>query len=448
MKLEGKSLLGDFFKFIIPSVVAQWVFTLYTMIDGIFVARGVSEIALTAVNISAPFTVVLFSISILFAVGNSTVVAIQLGTGQKENANRAFSQNLVFLAILSLLLTGLVLFNLEHVAHFLGATASNMEYVCTYIGTIASFAIFFILSYSFEMLIKTDGHPKKAMVIVTTGAVLNCILDYLMIMVWNWGVFGAAFATGLSQAIVCILYILHFLGKRSSLSFTRFRWTPSLFIREIQNGASSGLIEFSSGFYVFLFNQMILLHLSEDALVSFTIIGYMNALIVMSMAGISQGSQPLISYYYGKNEEKKCRKLLKYGLGASLVLAIAFAAVSFLGTDWLISLFISPEHTALREYSVSVFRIFALSFLIVGFNIVIGGYFTSKEEALKAITLSLGRGFILITISIFLLTALFGGAGIWWAPLLSEATCLIIAIAFLLWKKNTCQGRNVDSTKL
>ena len=84
MKLEGKSLKSDFLRFIIPSIIAQWVFSLYTMVDGIFVARGVSEVALTAVNISMPFTTGLFSISILFAVGNSTIVAILLGQGEKE----------------------------------------------------------------------------------------------------------------------------------------------------------------------------------------------------------------------------------------------------------------------------------------------------------------------------------------------------------------------------
>ena len=84
MRLEGKSLKSDFLRFIIPSIIAQWVFSLYTMVDGIFVARGVSEVALTAVNISMPFTTGLFSISILFAVGNSTIVAILLGQGEKE----------------------------------------------------------------------------------------------------------------------------------------------------------------------------------------------------------------------------------------------------------------------------------------------------------------------------------------------------------------------------
>ena len=102
MKLEGKSLKSDFLRFIIPSIIAQWVFSLYTMVDGIFVARGVSEVALTAVNISMPFTTGLFSISILFAVGNSTIVAILLGQGEKERANEVFTQNVPFDAVRNL----------------------------------------------------------------------------------------------------------------------------------------------------------------------------------------------------------------------------------------------------------------------------------------------------------------------------------------------------------
>jgi len=349
MKLEGKSLFHDFLKFIIPSVVAQWVFTLYTMIDGIFVANGVSDTALAAVNISAPFVNILFSIAIIFAVGNSTVVAIRLGEGKKQEANKAFSQNLAFLIILSLVITTLVLFNLKNIATLLGATDSTLQYVCDYIGTIAPFSACFILSYSFEMLIKTDGHPKKAMIIVTIGAVLNCVLDYLMIMVWGWGVKGAAFATALSQLCVCVLYLIHFLGKSATLSLTKFTWTPNLFVREIQNGASSGLIEFSSGFSIFLFNQMILHYLSEDALKSFAIIGYMSALIIMSMQGIAQGTQPLISYYYGKGNHGRCKKLLHYGLVSAGVFSIAFCLFCFLGTDWLVSLFnLESAHVSLR----------------------------------------------------------------------------------------------------
>lgn len=185
MKLEGTSIKQDFLRFIIPSIIAQWVFTLYTMIDGIFVARGVSETALTAVNISFPFVAALFSISLLFAVGTSTVVAILLGEGKQKRVNEVFTQNIVVLVVLSLAISAGVLMNLEGFAKFLGATQSSLPYVKEYIGSLAPFAVAFILSYSFEILIKTDGYPRKATVIVVVGAVMNCILDYFFVIVFH-----------------------------------------------------------------------------------------------------------------------------------------------------------------------------------------------------------------------------------------------------------------------
>ena len=133
MRLEGKSLKSDFLRFIIPSIIAQWVFSLYTMVDGIFVARGASEVALTAVNISMPFTTGLFSVSILFAVGNSTIVAILLGQGERQKANEVFTQNVVLLCILSVLITILVMIFLDPFARFLGATDHILPYARTYI---------------------------------------------------------------------------------------------------------------------------------------------------------------------------------------------------------------------------------------------------------------------------------------------------------------------------
>lgn len=435
MKLTGKSLKSDFLRFIIPSIIAQWVFTLYTMIDGIFVARGVSEVALTAVNLSFPFVSGLFSFSILFAVGTSTVVAILLGEGRKERADEVFTQNLVVLTVISVVLTVVVLLNLERFAVFLGATESSLPYVKEYVATLAPFAAAFILSYTFEILIKTDGFPKKATVIVIVGAVMNCILDYLFVMVWHMGVFGAAFATGISQVTVIGFYLYHFGRKKGILRFRRFRMDLKLVWREFKNGLPAGVTEFSAGIIIFFFNQAILRYLNEDALVSYTIISYVNSIVVMSMNGIAQGSQPLISFYYGQGKKKETKKLLRYGVAAAAVLSAAALFVCWVGTDAIVSLFISGEMKELRQYSDQVFRIFSLSFLLVGYNVVIGGYFTSIEKPMEAILISVARGFVTMLGCLLLMTAVFGGSGIWWAPLVSEGICLILTIILYARKR-------------
>lgn len=433
MKLEGKSLKHDFFRFIIPSLIAQWVFTLYTMIDGLFVARGVSELALSGVNIAMPFVTLLFSVALMFAVGSSTVIAILLGKKEETPAKEVFTQNILTVILVSALITVIVLWKAEEIALFLGATKLTIEYVRTYITTIACFSVFFISSYSLEVLIKTDGYPMLATVIVTAGAVLNCILDYLFVIAFHKGVWGAAFATGLSQFIVVLLYLTHFCSKRTHMKLVRFSPSLSLTWRTMKIGLSSGITEFSAGIVIFLFNHAILTYLGEEFIVSYTIVTYVSTIIVMSMAGIAQGIQPLVSYYYGKGIPGKYHRLLKCALTFGTVFSIAAFLISRGIAAPLVSLFISPELSELRGASVRIFDTVSYSFLLCGFNVIIGGYFTAIESPKSAMAISLGRGFLFVALSLWLLTALFGGDGIWWAATMAEGLCLLLTVCLFLY---------------
>ena len=325
--------------------------------------------------------------------------------------------------------------DLERAAVFLGATERNKAYVLEYLRWLVPFSAAFILSYSFEMLIKTDGFPKRATMIVTTGALLNVILDYLMVMRLHMGVGGAALATGISNTVVIILYLLHFFGKSGVIKFCRFRIDIPLIGREFKNGLSSGITELSAGFIIFLFNQAIIRLLNEDALVSYTIISYVNSLGVMAMVGIAQGYQPLVSYYYGQKRMERCQKLKKYGIAAAAVLSVVYTAVCMVFARQIVSLFVSADMPALMDYSVNVLRIFSLSFLLAGYNVVIGGYFIAVEESFAATGISLSRSIVALTLCLMILTAVFGGAGIWWTPLMSEAVTL--AFTAVMLKKYT-----------
>lgn len=444
MDFERMPLKTSFWRFIWPSVAAQWIFALYTMVDGMFVARGVSEVALSAVNIASPFVNFLFSVSILFAVGTSTIVAIYLGKGEKQKADEVYTQGLASLLVISAIITAGVFVNLETAAIFLGATEVTMEYVKHYILSILPFAWCFIISYSFEILVKTDGYPKFATAAVTGGAVLNCILDYLFVMVFRWGVAGAGAATGLSQCALVFLYISHFLSPKATIRFRKFKWDPARLVRAVKIGLPSCLTEFSAGITVFLFNHTILKYLGNDGIISYTVIGYVNTIVVMSIAGIAQGTQPMISFYYGKGDGGKYRTLLKYGLTTSAGLGAAAFIGSWAGADLLVSMFISRELAELKDYTIAVFRVFSLSFLIAGINIQMGGFFTAVERPMPALVISVGRGFVTLALALKICGTLFGGPGIWWVPALSELLCLCLTLAFAFRYRTLCLGQQVD----
>jgi len=432
MDSAGYALWKKLMHYLIPSVAAQWVFALYTMVDGMFVARGVSEVAMAAINISMPFISLIFSLTLIIAVGSSTIISIHFGRKETDAANRTYTQNLLSALVLSLVIVLLVLLGLDSIAVCLGADQTTLVYVKTYLGTIACFTPFFMLGYYFEILIKADGRPRLATLIVTTGSVANCILDYVFIFVIPWGIFGAAFATGLSQAIACGLYLVYFLGPHAKLRLRKFRFSPRLLWRTCKLGVPSGVTELSSGLMIFLFNHAILRWIGTDAVVSYTIVAYVNTIIVMSMTGIAQGMQPLISYYYGRNERETGRLLLKYAQAAAGVLTLAISVPTWLGANGIVSLFISADMPDLRAYSVEVFRVFGLSFLLVGVNVVFSGYFTAVECSQYALVISLSRGFVLIAGSLWVLSSLFGGSGIWWAPACSEALTLMETAVLVL----------------
>ena len=427
MNLEGMSLKKKFWRFVWPSVVAQWIFALYTMVDGMFVARGVSEVALSAVNIASPFVNFLFSVSILFAVGTSTVVAIFLGQGRQREANQANTQNMVVTGVLSLFIMLMVWLCLDPIVSFLGATQSTQEYVKHYILSLLPFTWWFIISYTFETLVKTDGFPRFAAAAVASGALVNCVLDYLFVMVFHWGIGGAGAATGLSQMVPVFLYLKHFLGPKATIRFARLVWDLGQFIRVVKIGLSSGFTELSAGFTVFMFNHAILRYIGEQGVVSYTIIAYVNTIVVMSMAGIAQGIQPLISFHYGRQERDVCSRLLKYSLSKQN------------GMVWWRVLGQNYKLEGLRQYSAAVFRIFSLSFLVVGFNITGAGYFTAIERPKESLIISLGRGMVIIAAALAVCIGVGGGEGIWWAPAVSELMCLgvTLILVYLYTRRET-----------
>ena len=437
--LNKRSLLSQFLHFSAATVASLMVFSLYSIVDGLFVAKGVGEYAMSAVNLAVPFMNVMFSIAVLFAVGTSTIIAIYLGEGRRENANRLFSQNLAVLVVIGLVITGLVLVFLEPFAMLLGAKDVTLEYTKDYLRGLAPFAVCFIVSYNMEILVKTDGRPTLAIVTVITGCLTNCVLDYVAIFVLDWGAWGAAFATGLSQLLTCVMYLTHFLGKHTTFHLVRFRPDRHIYRRLLPIGVADGATELCNGLMIFLFNHTILRCIGTDGLVAYTIIAYSNTLVVNITMGISQGSQPLISFQNGRGDGDAIGKLLRYGLRTMCgVAAVCFTAL-FLAAPALVGAFLPDAGAEMLAFATDAFRRYSLCYLPVGFNIYIAGFLTAMERPLPAVTISTGRGLILQSCALLLLAAIAGGSSIWFAPLISEVMCLGLSIFFLLRLRRTHQ---------
>lgn len=424
-------LLKRFFKFVFPSIASMWIFSLYTMVDGVFVARGVGEHALQAVNLSMPFTSLVFMVGILLATGTSTVISIALGQHKLEEARNYFNQNLFVTAALSLLLGGLVLLNLDAIARFLGATPDTLVYVKEYVSTIAVFAVFFTVSYNLEVQVKANGAPHVSTIGVFSCALMNVVLDAVFVLVFQWGVWGAALATGLAQVTSTCIFFVYFLTHRDRLRFQKFKPNFGAYRRILPLGLSEGLNEFSNGLVIFLFNHTILRVIGEGGLTSYTIISYVNTLVLMTMTGAGQGIQPLVSFHLGAGERETCHRLLKYGVTLVAVCSGVAFALGELGARLIVGAFLSGD-SPMFAYSVSALRLYALSFLILGFNVIFAAFFTAVERPLFAFSISFGRSLVFLVLSLLTLSTLFGDTGVWLSTLCSELLCLVLTIICIL----------------
>ena len=392
----------------------MWAFSLYTMVDGVFVARGVGETAMAAVNLSAPFTSLVFTVGVLLATGTSTVISVALGRGELERARNDFNQNLAVTAAVSLLLTALVLLSLERAALILGATPDTLEYVKEYVGTIAVFAVFFTVSYNLEVQVKANGAPQVSTVGVLSCALMNVALDALFVVGLGWGVWGAALATGLAQVTSTAVFLVYFLTHRERLRLGRFRLKLGRYRRIVPLGLSEGLNELSNGLVIFLFNHTILRFIGEQALPAYTVISYVNTLVLMTMTGAAR--------------QEECRRFLKYGAAAAALFAALSFALGELGAPLIVGAFLD-RGSAIFDYSVSALRMYAWSFLAVGFNVIFAAFLTAVERPAPALAISLSRSLVLLSASLLTLPVLFGDRGIWLSTLASELGCLVITAA-------------------
>lgn len=438
MLLSGKSLKHDFVRFVSATVASLMVFSLYSMVDGLMVSIGVDEYAMSAVNLSLPFTNALFSIAVLFGVGSSTLIAIYIAQDKRHEADTLFSQNFTTLLVIGALATTLVFVFLEPFAILLGADKITLDYVKEYLTGIAPFSVCFLVSYNLEVLVKTDGYPRYALFTVITGCLTNCVLDYVAIFWLNMGVFGAAAATGISQLVTCVLYLIHFFSKKCTFHLRKFRFDPHLYARILPIGLADGVTELCTGLMIFLFNHTVLRCIGTDGVVTYTVIAYVNTVVINLMVGISQGSQPLVSFHYGKGEHDQCQKLLRYGLTTVCIIApLLFLCVYFFAPQ-IVSVYLSHASDELVAYSVRAFRHYGISYLLVGFNVVIGGFLTALERPIPAISISVGRGLVLQSAVLLTLAALFGGETLWYTPIISESLCLAMSVIFLrLYQRET-----------
>lgn len=318
---------------------------------------------------------------------------------------------------------------MDPVINFLGGDGILYPYVKDYLSIIILFCICYMTGYALEIYIKVDGNPVYPTLCVITGGVVNIFLDYVFVVIFHWGIKGAALATGLSQVTTTSLLFYYIFFKTKKIKFTKIKYSILNLLKIMKVGFAEFLAEVSTGISIFVFNLVILKELGEKGVSAFGIIGYVSSFITMTMIGFNQGVQPILSFNLGAREYKKIFKIIKISFFILGGLGIFFYTLINIFSFEIVSIFLRDlEDISLTQHAL-IFYSFV--YIICGFNIFTAGYFTAIDMVKISTIITLLRGVILLIIFIITLPKILGTNGIWLTVFITEMMTLLASYIFM-----------------
>ena len=421
-----KSLL----KFAYPTILMMLFMGLYTVIDTIFVARFANTNALSALNIVCPVINLTVGLGTMLATGGSAVIARKMGAGEQKRAAQDFTLIISAGVLSGLLITVLGTVLIDRIIRGLGASDILFPYCKEYLFTLLLFTPASILQMLFQNLIVTAGRPGIGMALGVSAGIANILLDYIFMVPFQMGVKGAAFGTGIGYIIPAAIGLWFFSAAKSNLRFRKPAIDFSVLAESCTNGFSEMVSQAAAAVTTFLFNRVMMELLGENGVAAITIIIYTQFLLSAVFIGFSMGVAPVISYNYGKQDEKQLRNVFSICMRFIVVVSVSVFAAAFLFGSPLVGIF-AEKGTSVYEIARNGFLIFPFSFLFCGLNIFTSAIFTALSNGKLSAILSFLRTFGLITVLLLILPALLGVTGVWLAVPAAELITMIVAIVFL-----------------
>ena len=403
------------------SPIAMNIFTsLYIIVDGYFVANYVGKTGFAAINLIMPVLNILGTTGYMFGVGGSALIAKTLGEKEKEKADRLFS--LIILASFSLgvlmLVPGFIF--MPWIATMLGAEGKLLEYSILY-GRIFILALpAWILAYSFQLFFVTAEKPRLGLVVTVCAGLCNIALDMLFIIVFQWGLAGAAAASAVSQVIGGLYPLIYFRRKNNSLlRLVQPVWDGKALVKCCTNGSSEFMAEAAASFVGIFYNVQLLKYAGEDGVVIYGLLMYVSLIFSAIFIGYSNGIGPVFSYHYGARDHGELKNLLKRSFTIIGVTSAMMFVISEVIAHPLSALFLQGA-SALLPDAVHAFRIISVAYLFTGMAVFGSAFFTALNNGQVSALISFLRTFVFELGAVLLLPMLLGVDGIWYSVIFAE----------------------------
>lgn len=424
-------------RYALPSIAMMIFSSIYGIVDGFFVSNYAGKTAFAAVNLILPAVFIIATIGFMFGAGGTAIVAARLGEGKKAEANEAFSLIVYFSFLTGLASAVLGFVLMPNIARLLGASGTLLN-DCVLYGRINMISMpMFTLQLLFQNFFSTAEKPRLGFFVTVGAGVTNMVMDAVLVTLLpqEWKLAGAAIATVLSEYVGGSVPLIYFARKNKSLlrlGRTRLDW--SVIGRAAANGSSEFMNNVSMSLVSMLFNMQLLRFAGESGVAAYGVMMYVSFVFSAVFIGYSMGTAPIVGYHYGKGDPKELRNLRRRSLRIVFVFGLAMLISGELLARPISLLFVGYD-AQLANLTTSGLRIFAASFLFMGFGIYGSGFFTALGDGLTSALIAFLRTLVFESAAVMLLPMLFGINGVWSALVVAEVMATGLTAFFMKAKQ-------------
>lgn len=435
LQLSGHFTYRRLLRFVISPILMIICTAVYGVVDGFFISNYVGKVPFAAVNLVMPVDMLPVAIGFMIGEGGNAIISKKLGEGKGRLANQYFSLLVYTAAVIGLLLSLAGCSMMPQIADMLGANEQLKPYCVEYGRILFAAQFFYVLQNIFQSFFIAAGKPDLSLKVSLLSGGINVALDALFIVVFQWGVAGAALATALGQVAGGIVPLVYFWRSNSSLlRMTGTRLNMQVIFRTFTNGSSDMVSVLSASIITALYNFQLLGIAGEDGVAAYGAIMYVTFIFMSIYLGYASGSAPLISFQYGAKCHDELHNLVKKSLILMLAAGVVIVAVAELVAVPLLKAFVGYD-AGLFELTLHGYRMYVLAFLLMGLNIWGAALFTALNNGLVSAAISFLRTFGFELAAVLLLPLWFGIDGIWISIFVAEICTSFVTVYFVVRKR-------------
>lgn len=446
IKLSEHFNYGKLFRFVLPSVIMMVFTSIYGIVDGFFVSNFAGETPFAALNLIFPLIMILGSVGFMLGTGGNAAVSKILGEGDNKRANEIFSMLVYTTVVLGVVLAAIGIALARPVAELFAANEKQMsaeqkaeliEYCVVYARIILCALPAFMLQNAFQGFFVTAEKPRLGLYVTVLAGCGNILFDALFIMVFHWGIVGAAVATALNQLIGGLLPVFYFARKNDSLlRLGKTRFDGKMLGKVCINGLSELITNISLSAIAILYNAQLMKLVGYQGVSAYGVIQYIGFIFVGVFLGYSVGCAPIIGYHYGAQNHFELKNIFRKSLVIIGSLGVVMTAVAVAFARPLSDIFVEGE---LLDMTTHGMRLNALSFLACGMNIFGSAFFTALGNGGVSLVISFLRTFFAQAAAVLILPAFLELNGVWIACAVAECVTLLLTVAFFLGQRKRYQ---------